>query len=401
MKSTTRCNQKPKSLRLSERAGEATDRRQLATRLSRLGLRTEDPFHSATIGEVYLMLTMDCNLRCQACSLWGEGGACHRKAYFEGISEAAPLERLRAFIDELVAFRPEYVNFAGGEPLMSPHWRELSRRAKDRGLRTILTTNGVFLDRFAQEVAANFDQVNISIACPPAMSKELRGGPSGHYQVMMCGLKRLAGLRDRGAGRKPILRLMCEVFDSNGDHLISLIDHLKDEGVAFDEIYFMHLIFNRPSVLSAQKRVFKEEFGIPLGLWNGYGYRPHAMDYEALDRALGKLRDSLPHARFNIALRGAKALRDYYEGRRRGLGAAFCDGPWRQVNVFPNGQVWVCPDYVLGDLREGNFAGIWDGPKARALRRRTFSNIFPACLGCFSFYEKEQPVGSVDAGAPE
>ena len=76
--------------------------------------------------------------------------------------------------------------------------------------------------------------------------------------------------------------------------------------MAFDEIYFMHLIFNRPSVLSAQKRVFKEEFGIPLGLWNGYGYRPHAMDYEALDRALGKLRDSLPHARFNIALRGAK-----------------------------------------------------------------------------------------------
>lgn len=362
-------------------------------RLSRLGLRAPDPFHGAVIGEVYLMLTMACNLRCQACSLWGAGGACHDGRYYAGISKPAPLPRMRAFIDELAAFRPEYVNFAGGEPLLSPHWRELARRARDRGLRTILTTNGVLLDRFAAEVADSFDQVNISIACPPAMSKELRGGAAGHYRVMMRGLKRLAGLRDRAPGRKPILRLMCEVFDSNGGHLISLIDHLKDEGVEFDEIYFMHLIFNRPEVLAAQKRVFESEFGLPVGLWNGYGYRPHAMDYAALDAALGRLRASLPHARFNIDLRGAKALRDYYEGRREGLGAPFCDGPWRQVNVFPNGQVWVCPDYVLGDLKEGSFAAVWDGPKARALRRRVFSNIFPSCRGCFSFYEKEQPVG--------
>ncbi|MBI2788306.1 MAG: radical SAM protein [Elusimicrobia bacterium] len=361
-------------------------------RLGRLGLRPRDPFHSATIGEVYLMLTMDCNLRCQACSLWGTGGACHSETYYEGISAPAPLERFRAFIDELAELKPEYVNFAGGEPLMSRHWKELAARAKERGLRTILTTNGVFLDKFAEDVAESFDQVNISIACPPAMSKELRGGPAGHYQVMMRGLKRLAALRDRGGG-KPVLRLMCEVFDSNGGHLISLIDHLADEGVAFDEIYFMHLIFNRPSVLAAQKRVFREEFGLPVGLWSGYGYLPHAMDYEALDAALARLRDSLPHARFNIDLRGAKALRDYYEGRRKGLGASFCDGPWRQVNVFPNGEVWVCPDYVLGDLKTGSFADIWDGPKARALRRRVFSNIFPSCRGCFSFYEKEQPVG--------
>lgn len=373
--------------------GESTDRRRLVARLSRLGLRAADPLHGAVIGEVYLMLTMDCNLRCQACSLWGTGGACHEARYLKEISKPAPLERLRAFIDELVPYRPEYVNFAGGEPLMSRHWRELARRAKSRGLSTILTTNGVLLERFAEDVAETFDQVNVSIACPPAMSKELRGGAAGHYEVMMRGLKRLARLRDGSAGRAPVLRLMCEVFDSNGGHLLSLLDHLKDEGVAFDEIYFMHLIFNRPSVLAAQKKVFQAEFGVPLGLWNGYGYRPHAMDYEALDRALERLRASLPHARFNIDLRGAKALRDYYEGRREGLGAAFCDGPWRQVNVFPNGQVWVCPDYVLGDLKTESFAGLWDGPKARALRRRVFSRIFPACRGCFSFYEKEQPVG--------
>ena len=30
-----------------------------------------------------------------------------------------------------------------------------------------------------------------------------------------------------------------------------------------------------------------------------------------------------------------------------------------------------------------------------------FLEYLSACRGCFSFYEKEQPVGSVDAGAPE
>ncbi|MBI4678656.1 MAG: radical SAM protein [Elusimicrobia bacterium] len=375
-------------------AGEPTDLSGLLRRLKMLGLKAQDPLHSAGIGEVYLMLTMGCNLRCRACSLWGTGGACRDAAFLKAFSRPAPLGRFLTLIDELVEFKPEYLNLSGGEPLMTRRWAPLAERARDRGLRAILTTNGVLLERCVERVADLFDQVSISIACPPQLRERLGMGAAGHYQAMMRGLKSLARLRDRHPRRKPVLRLMCEVFDANGEHLVELIDDLDEQGVVFDETLFMHLIFNGPRALAAQKKVLASEFGLPFLLWKGYGYRPCAMDFEAMARVLETLRERCPRARFSADLRSAEDLRDYYRGRREAIGRAFCDGPWRQVNLFPNGDVWACPDFVLGNITEQGFADIWEGPKARALRRRIYRRLFPTCRGCFSFYEKEQPMGA-------
>lgn len=373
--------------------GEPTDRRALSTRLGELGVRAEDPYRSGAIGEAYLMLTMACNLRCRACSLWGAGGACHSARFHEAKSRPVPLKRMLALIDELVPYRPQNVNFSGGEPLLSPHWEALAAHAKKRGLRTILTTNGVYLERHAEKVAALFDQVSISVACPPSLREELRMGPPGHYEAMIRGLRKMSVLRERHPARKPLLRMLCEVFDSNAGHLGETVEHLKKEGVVFDEILFQHLIFNRPEVLAAQEKAFREEFDLPLSLWRGYAYRPQPMDYAAFDRALAGLRERYPHARFSVDLRGEAALRDYYEGRREESGAAYCDGPWTQANVFPNGEVWVCPDYVLGNINQDAFSEIWDGSQARALRRRVCQKLFPACRGCFSFFNTQLPHG--------
>lgn len=377
-------------------SGEPTDRRALSKRLGELGVRAEDPYRAGAIGEAYLMLTMACNLRCRACSLWGVGGACHSARFHEAKSRPVPLERMLRLIDELVPYRPQNVNFSGGEPLLSPHWAALAAHAKKRGLRTILTTNGVYLERHAEKVAALFDQVSISVACPPSMREELRMGPPGHYEAMVRGLRKMAALRERHPSRKPLLRMLCEVFDSNAGHLGETVEHLKNEGVLFDEILFQHLIFNRPEVLAAQEKAFAREFDLPLNLWRGYAYRPQAMDYAAFDRALAGLRERYPHARFSVDLRGEAALRDYYEGRREETGTAYCDGPWTQANVFPNGDVWVCPDYVLGSITQSSFAEIWDGGKARALRRRVCRKLFPACRGCFSFFNTQLPHGQAN-----
>ncbi|MBI5241263.1 MAG: SPASM domain-containing protein [Elusimicrobia bacterium] len=373
--------------------GEAVDRRRLKERLTELGVDPRDPLRGGALGEVYLMLTMRCNLRCRACTLWGVGGACQDPRYHAAISRPAPRAAFSRLLDQLVPYRPRYVNFSGGEPLLSSLCLPLAAKAKNLGLPTILTTNGVYIERFADRVAECFDQLNISVACPPALREKLRMGPPGHYEAMVRGLRGLMRRRHR-----PLLRLLCEVFDSNAEHLGELVEHLKGKGIVFDEILFQHLIFNPPEVLAAQERTFREEFGLPLGMWRGYGYRPRAMDFAAFDRALRKLRRRYPEARFSFELKGAQAARDYYEGRRRRLGAAFCDGPWTQVHVLPNGDVWTCPDYILGNIARDRFAGIWDGKKARALRRRVMTRLFPACRGCFLFYGKEQPLGLEEGG---
>ncbi|MDD5628143.1 MAG: SPASM domain-containing protein [Elusimicrobia bacterium] len=373
--------------------GEATDRRGLWERLAGLGVRPGDPGRGGRIGEVYLMLTMRCNLRCRACTLWGVGGACQDPRYRAEISRPAPRAAFSSLLEQLVPYRPRYVNFSGGEPLLSPLCLPLAARAKELGFSTILTTNGVYIERFADRVAESFDQLNLSVACPPALREELRMGPPGHYEAMVRGLRGMVRRRKR-----PLLRLLCEVFDSNAGHIGELVEHLKAKGIEFDEILFQHLIFNPPKVLAAQERAFREEFGLPLGMWKGYGYRPRIKDFASFARALRDLGARYPQARFTCALRGPQDARDYYQGRRRRLGAAFCDGPWTQVHVLPNGDVWTCPDYILGNIARDGFAGIWDGKKARALRRRVMARLFPACRGCFLFYGKEQPLGVEEGG---
>lgn len=364
--------------------GEPTDRPALAARLAGAGLRG-DPFAGGPLSEVYLMLTMGCNLRCRACSLWGEGGACHDKGYLARSGALAPLPRLLALLDAVARRGAGMVTLTGGEPLMSRRWRPLARRLQELGLKAALTTNGTLLADRAEEVAGLFDQVNVSVATPPDLSDALRPGPAGHWDAMIAGLRRLAEAR-RARGGRPRLRLLCEVFDSNAEALERVVDSLERAGADFDEIYIQHLIFNRPETLKDQETVLRSEFGTEPGLWRGYGYAPRGMDFAAFDASLARVRARWPHASFSADLRGPEALRAYYSGDRAGMGKAWCDGPWRQVNVLPNGEVWACPDLSLGNVTETDFDRIWDGPAARAVRRRVAERLLPACRGCFYFY---------------
>ncbi len=152
------------------------------------------------------------------------------------------------------------------------------------------------------------------------------------------------------------------------------------------EVVFEHLIFNCPDVLLEQERTLRDEFGLPIGLWKGYGYRPAEIDFEKFDSELLRLKARYPQAVFSIDLKGPGELKRYYRGPRRTQGPTFCAAPWTQVNLLANGELWVCPDVILGNIQANTFPEIWEGSRARALRRRLTRRLFPACRGCFYFY---------------
>jgi MoaA/NifB/PqqE/SkfB family radical SAM enzyme len=356
----------------------------LAKRLGALGLRG-DPYAGGRLSELYLMLTMACNLRCRACSLWGVGGACHDKEYLSRTTKQAPLARLMDLLDAVARRGVGEVTLTGGEPLMTKRWKPLARRLRELGVKAALTTNGTLLERHAEEVSGLFDQVNVSVATPPELRGDLRTGPPGNWEAMIAGLKKMAAIR-RSSGGRPKLRLLLEVFDSNAAVLERVIASLEEQGASFDEVYIQHLIYNSPETLKAQERVLSREFGLKTGLWNGYGYAPRAMDFAAFDAALAAVRRRWPQADFSVDLRGQEELRTYYAGDRSAMGRAWCDGPWTQANVLPNGEVWTCPDINLGSVAERGFDEIWDGASARALRKRVAARLLPACRGCFYFY---------------
>ncbi len=81
-------------------------------------------------------LTLQCNLRCRHC---GSGAGKPR-------SHELTLEESLSLCDQFPSLLVQEVDFTGGEPLLSSHWRQLTDRLVANNIRVKILTNGLILD---------------------------------------------------------------------------------------------------------------------------------------------------------------------------------------------------------------------------------------------------------------
>ncbi len=97
-------------------------------------------------------VTARCNSRCVSCDWWKSDGATD-----------LTLDEVRALAAELPALRTRRVVFSGGEPLLRRDVFEMADVFRGHGLRLNLLTSGLFLERDAEQVAAHFEEVTLSL----------------------------------------------------------------------------------------------------------------------------------------------------------------------------------------------------------------------------------------------
>ncbi len=101
-------------------------------------------------------LTERCNMRCRYCFA--------QYALPEEGRSVPTLLQYHRIIDQIVAEGFSKISFAGGEPLLHPLLSQLVRHAKEKGLTTMLITNGSLLTPMTLEKMRGFlDWVSISI----------------------------------------------------------------------------------------------------------------------------------------------------------------------------------------------------------------------------------------------
>jgi Fe-coproporphyrin III synthase len=109
--------------------------------------------------------TARCNSRCISCNWWQADGA----------TDLA-IDEVRVLADELPTLRTRLVLFSGGEPLLRREVFEMADLFRARGIKLHLLTSGLFLEKFAEPIAARFEQVTISLDGPTqALYQEIRG----------------------------------------------------------------------------------------------------------------------------------------------------------------------------------------------------------------------------------
>ena len=127
-------------------------------------------------------LTLACNLHCQHC---GSSAGTRRP-------DELSLDESLAICDQFPELAVQEVVFTGGEPLMSPHWRELATKLRDLEIQVGMVTNGLLLSpRIIGELRdRGIGEVGVSLDGLDCTHDEIRALP-GSFHRSLDGLRRL------------------------------------------------------------------------------------------------------------------------------------------------------------------------------------------------------------------
>jgi heme b synthase len=136
---------------------------------------------------IFWELTTGCNLRCIHC----------RASASELMSpEDLSYGECCKVIDQIAEYAPFILVLSGGEPLWRRDVFDLARRAKSRGIRVALATNGTLIDEaMAQRIQeAGIERVSVSLDGADAVTHDTFRGHQGAFDAAIRGIHVLRGM---------------------------------------------------------------------------------------------------------------------------------------------------------------------------------------------------------------
>ena len=287
-------------------------------------------------------ITRTCNLRCVHCY---SDSAC-----VPYDNELATGEAL-GVIDDLAELRVPAILWSGGEPLMRGDLFELAAHARQRGIHTVLSTNGTLITQSVAEQIkqARFAYVGVSLdGATAAVHDRFRGVP-GAFDRTMDGFRNLVAVGQKVGLRLTLTRQTCE-------DLPRVFDLIEAEGI--HRACFYHLV--------------------PTGRGGGVADLDLAQSRRAVDTIIERTaavnRDGRgveiltvdnhcdgPYLYLKMLAEDHPRAQQVYEMLRWNGGALWSTGVGiadidSGGNVHPN-QFWM--HHTLGNVRHRPFSAIW------------------------------------------
>ncbi len=270
--------------------------------------------------------TTSCNLRCPECP----SGL---RAFSRNTGMLEP--ELLSDILEQVKKDLVYLNlYFQGEPMLNPHFFELVKIARSKGIFTNTSTNAHFLteEKSASLVASGLDRLIISIdGTEQETYANYRVG--GKLEKVLDGTRNLVKAKKRSGGKGPLMFFQFLVSRQN-EHQIPEVKRLSREigvdGVLYKSMQIMDL--SKPS-----------EF----------------------------LPKNPKYSRYNVNKDGSLSLRGRFEDE--------CWRMWSGAVITWDGLVVPCcfdkdAEHRMGDLKKQSFEQIWNGENYRRFRKNLLNH---------------------------
>lgn len=152
-------------------------------------------------------LTHRCNLDCHYC------GFPHLE------HKELSRENLLHLLDTLALQGLKVISITGGEPLISPHFKEFVLRARHHGILLNLNSNGLMISANIDFIKKHFYQVTVSLDGPPEVNDPIRGDKSSKKALAAINLLKL---------HKISHHVTCVITKSSAYNIGKIVDYSKE-----------------------------------------------------------------------------------------------------------------------------------------------------------------------------
>lgn len=338
---------------------------------------------------ISLFLTYQCNLRCTMCGQWGIEGS-SRKLAPEAMKAELPLDELKSIIDDVKFYGPNITLF-GGEPLLYKEWAAIVRYIKEAGLRCNIITNGMLLEKHAEEIVSlGVNEIIFSLDGPREIHDKIRGS-AGIFDKARRGLKAINTWKGKKRCLAPLINISSTIFETNYRQMDKIVDAAED--LLARSITFHHLIFLSHQTYERHNDLFRSLFNVTCQDWRGFVRKTLPdIEVEHLIDTIRRIKKRVsPTNIYFYPNLTDEEIRQYYTdfNFKPSSYKHRCISPWMVAYIFPDGTVRPCQslNYVAGNVREDSFQHIWNNQNYLKFRRATKKNkLYPVCYRCTELY---------------
>lgn len=338
------------------------------------------------LSRVLLMLTGDCNLDCEMCNAPRAEGQLDVMLK-QWRQNSMKLEDYRQLFADLKMLGTD-VTLTGGEPLIHRRWMEIAAEAKLNGLKVDLQTNGVFLDRYVDALLNYVDVINVSVDGPPEIHDKIRGR-KGSFQKIMENCQQIEQEKTRQKLKKPSIQIVPTITESNYHCLFETVECIH-RFLPRSFIGIQHLMFVSPHGFAR----YKKEVNGADGARDFHFWLPSVgvpqVDVEVLVAQVQRIRRKYSDLVSFVPELRADEIRQWY-GSPESLPSRFsrgCLSPWLELDVCPDGDVRICIDISLGNVKRESILEIFHGEKTCRLREKILSEgPYSICRACCNLYK--------------
>jgi Fe-coproporphyrin III synthase len=274
-------------------------------------------------------------------------------------------------LDSIRRLGVRWIVFSGGEPLMNPELPELCAMLRGEKIRLTLLTTGLLLGKNADQVAASFDDVIVSLDGPPPVHDAIRR-VAGAFALLQAGVM---ALRERRGNFHITARTVVQKANhANLRETTRTARLLKLDAISFLAADLTSTAFNRPLAWPVSRQ---EEVGLSVKELHvleseiEFLIQESSQDWEDgfLSETPDKLRRIVRHFSVQLGLRKSES--------------PVCNAPWVSAVVETDGSVRPCFFHPpIGNLREDSLENVVNSKSALDFRAELDIPNNPICNRC-------------------